>query len=51
MTAPLLPGRLRPADAIHLATALRVGAEEMIFYDAELRTATQTAGINGASPS
>ncbi len=51
MTAPLLPGRLRSADAIHLATALRVGAEEMIVYDPELRTATQTAGINWASPS
>jgi hypothetical protein len=24
MTAPLLPGTLRPADAIHLATALRI---------------------------
>lgn len=34
-TAPLLPGRLRSSDAIHLATALRVGAQEMAVYDVE----------------
>lgn len=27
---------LRSADAIHLATALRVGADEMVTYDREL---------------
>jgi uncharacterized protein len=28
--APLLPGRLRSADAIHLATALRLNARAMV---------------------
>jgi len=32
-TAPLLPGRLCSADAIHLATALRLNARAMIVYD------------------
>ncbi|MGH9293500.1 MAG: type II toxin-antitoxin system VapC family toxin [Acidimicrobiales bacterium] len=50
MTAPLLPGRLRSADAIHLATALRLGAETMVVYDAELRSAAKTAGIDALSP-
>lgn len=50
-TAPLLPGRLRSADAIHLATALRVGAEEMVVYDQELRSAATTAGIRPLNPS
>lgn len=49
-TAPLLPGRLRPADAIHLATALRLNAPAMVVYDAELRAASRTAGIEAFSP-
>jgi uncharacterized protein len=49
-TAPLLPGRLRSADAIHLATALRVNARAMAVYDAELRAASKTAGIEVLSP-
>lgn len=51
MTAPILPGRLRSADAIHLATALRLGAEEMVVYDGELRCAAKRAGIHPLSPS
>src|SRR5260370_40137580 len=35
--APLLPGRLRSADAIHLATALRGGAPAMVVFAEELR--------------
>ena len=31
-TAPLLPGRLRSADATHLATALRRNARAMAVY-------------------
>lgn len=50
MTAPLPPGRLRSAGAIHLATALRVGARVMIAYDDELRDAAETAGIDVLSP-
>ena len=49
-TAPLLPGRLRSADAIHLATALRLNARAMVVYDAELRAASRTAGIDAFSP-
>jgi len=49
-TAPLLPGRLRSADAIHLATALRLNARAMIVYDAELHAASRTAGIDAFSP-
>ena len=49
-TAPLLPGRLRSADAIHLATALRVDARAMAVYDAELSTAARTAGLRVLSP-
>jgi uncharacterized protein len=49
-TAPLLPGRLRSADAIHLATALRLNAHAMVVYDTELRAAARTAGIHAVSP-
>lgn len=48
--APLLPGRLRSADAIHLATALRVDARSMVVYDEELRSAATAAGIAVSSP-
>lgn len=37
--------RLRSNDAVHLATALRVGADEMVTYDAELARAAQSAGL------
>jgi prevent-host-death family protein len=46
----LLPGRLRSADAIHLATALRVDARAMVVYDEELRSAAMTAGIRVLAP-
>jgi uncharacterized protein len=49
-TAPLLPGRLRSADAVHLATALRLNARAMVVYDSELRAASRTAGIDVLSP-
>lgn len=49
-TAPLLPGRLRSADAVHLATALRVNATAMVAYDAELCAAARLAGIDTVSP-
>ncbi|HEX5497454.1 MAG TPA: type II toxin-antitoxin system VapC family toxin [Mycobacteriales bacterium] len=49
-TAPLLPGRLRLADAIHLATALRVNARALVAYDTELRAAARNAGIDALSP-
>lgn len=49
-TAPLLPGRLRSADAIHVATALRVNATSMVAYDNELCAAARTAGMRVLSP-
>jgi uncharacterized protein len=49
-TAPLLPGRLRSADAIHLATALRLNARAMVVYNTELRAASRTASIDAFSP-
>ncbi|MHB8295111.1 MAG: type II toxin-antitoxin system VapC family toxin [Acidimicrobiales bacterium] len=49
-TAPLLPGRLRSSDAIHLATALRVGAQEMAVYDVALASAARLAGLYVVSP-
>jgi uncharacterized protein len=49
-TAPLLPGHLRSADAIHLTTALRVNAVAMVVYDAELCAAARSAGIDALSP-
>lgn len=50
VTAPLLPGGLRSADAIHLATALRVDARAMLVYDAELAAAAATAGLEVLAP-
>jgi predicted nucleic acid-binding protein len=49
-TAPLLPGCLRSADAIHLATALRLNATALVAYDHELCAAARTAGIGTLSP-
>jgi uncharacterized protein len=49
-TAPLLPGRLGSADAIHLATALRLNARAIVVYDTELDAASRTAGIDASSP-
>jgi uncharacterized protein len=49
-TAPLLPGRLRSADAIHLAAALRLNARAMVVYDAELCAASRTADVEVVSP-
>lgn len=50
LTAGTLPGRLRSNDAIHLAVALRVGADEMITYDRELEAAAVAAGLSAAQP-
>ena len=45
LTAGALPGRLRSNDAIHLAVALRIGADELVTYDAELSDAAGAAGV------
>jgi predicted nucleic acid-binding protein len=41
---------LRANDAIHLATALRIGAEEVVTYDDELARAAVSAGIKVLGP-
>ncbi|MDF1479445.1 type II toxin-antitoxin system VapC family toxin [Leifsonia sp. H3M29-4] len=41
---------LRSNDAIHLATALRIGADEIATYDAELARAATSAGIRVVAP-
>jgi predicted nucleic acid-binding protein len=46
----LLPGRLRSADAIHLATALGLNARAMAVYDRELISSARIAGIDPISP-
>lgn len=43
-------GPLRLNDAIHLATALMIGAEDLITYDDELPRASATAGIRVVAP-
>jgi hypothetical protein len=42
--------RLRSNDAIHLATALRIGADEIVTYDGELARAAASAGIRVLAP-
>jgi predicted nucleic acid-binding protein len=51
LTAGTLPGRLRSNDALHLAVALRVGADEMVAYDTELVAAANAGGIAAVQPS
>jgi predicted nucleic acid-binding protein len=41
---------LRANDAIHLAVALRLGADELITYDGELQQAAERAGIRVLAP-
>lgn len=41
---------LRTNDAIHLATALRIGADEIVTYDGELARAAASAGIQVVAP-
>jgi predicted nucleic acid-binding protein len=48
--AELASVRLRTLGAIHLATALDVGADEMIVYDGRLAEAAATAGLHTTSP-
>jgi uncharacterized protein len=41
---------VRTLDAIHLASAQRVGADEVLVYDARLREAAAAVGFSTASP-
>jgi predicted nucleic acid-binding protein len=44
------PAHLRTLDAIHLATALEVGAREVIVYDTRLGAAAAAYGMDVLSP-
>jgi predicted nucleic acid-binding protein len=49
--AGLLPGRhLRSLDALHLAAALRVGADVMVTYDHRQADAAESAGLPILAP-
>ncbi|PZS38931.1 MAG: VapC toxin family PIN domain ribonuclease [Pseudonocardiales bacterium] len=49
--AGLLPGRhLRSLDALHLAVALRAGADVMVTYDLRQACAAETAGLPVLAP-
>lgn len=50
LTAGSLAGGLRSHDALHLAVALRAGAEAFVTYDQALATAAATAGLQVLSP-
>lgn len=41
---------LRSNDAIHLATALRLGVDEIVSYDNELSRAAAAAGVRVIAP-
>lgn len=42
---------LRSNDAIHLAVAIRLGADELITYDQEMADAAVRAGLTVSAPS
>lgn len=42
---------LRSHDALHLATALRIGSDTMVTYDEELADAARRAGLRVHAPS
>lgn len=44
------PASLRTLDAIHLVTALDVGAREMLVYDERLAAAARAHGLTATSP-
>jgi uncharacterized protein len=49
--AGLLPGRhLRSLDALHLAAALRIGADVMVTYDRRQADAADAAGLPVLAP-
>jgi predicted nucleic acid-binding protein len=50
MYAAALPGRLRSADAIHLAAAIRLETQALVAFDQELVSAATQAGLHTVSP-
>ncbi len=51
MYAAALPGGLRSADAIHLATAIRLQSGLLVAYDGGLLAAAVDAGLSVIAPS
>lgn len=50
LTAAALPWALPSHDAIHLAVALRVGADAFVGYDNQLQRAASAAGLDAVRP-
>lgn len=50
MVAAALPGQLTSADALHLATAIRLETDMLVTYDAEMAAAAISAGLTVESP-
>lgn len=50
LDAPVRGAGLRSQDALHLAVALRVGADALLTYDAEQARAALAAGIQVLQP-
>jgi len=50
MYAAASPRRLRSADAIHLATAIRLQVDSLVAYDLELLLAAVESGLTTSSP-
>lgn len=48
--AAALPGTLRSADAIHLATAIRLETQTLVAFDKELVAVATQAGLRTLSP-
>ena len=49
--AGLLPGdNLRSLDALHLATALQVGAQQLVCYDHRMQDAARAVGLRVLAP-
>ncbi|MFT4212655.1 MAG: type II toxin-antitoxin system VapC family toxin [Microbacterium sp.] len=50
--AGLLPGAsLRSLDALHLAGAIRIGAQTVLTYDTRLAQSAQALGLHALAPS
>lgn len=50
MYASALPRQLRSADAIHLATGIRLQVDSLVAYDQGLLLAAKESGLNTSSP-
>lgn len=48
--AAALPGKLRSADAIHLAAAIRLEADMLVAFDKELLGAATQSGVRTVTP-